>query len=105
MSNGGAQLRAVRRPRLSRLADGMLGIDERRHRGRRRQSMKLTATRAAGFVVIMLLAATASALHVEETGVVGSWTFSAEGYVWRCFLPSSASRFRVKVLMFRAAAR
>jgi hypothetical protein len=41
----------------------------------------LMKTLVAAFVVVMVLAASASALDAEQRGVVGTWTFSAEGYV------------------------
>jgi hypothetical protein len=53
---------------------------------------KLIKTLVAGFVVVMVLAASASALDTEQKGVVGSWTLSAEGYVLEMVLAQNGKK-------------
>lgn len=53
---------------------------------------KLIATLVAGFMVVMVLAASASALDAEQKGVVGTWTFSAEGYVLEMVLAQNGKK-------------
>ena len=52
----------------------------------------LIKTFIAGFVVVMVLAANASALDAEQQGVVGNWTFSAEGYVLEMVLAQKGKK-------------
>jgi hypothetical protein len=52
---------------------------------------RLIKTVVAGFVV-MVLAASASTLDAAQKGVVGTWTFSAEGYVLEMVLAQNGKK-------------
>ena len=53
---------------------------------------RLMKMSVAGFVVVMVLAASASALDAEQKGVARTWTLSAEGYVLEMVLAQNGKK-------------